>query len=373
MPDISARTPHRTLYRVHGFMTGLDFHGSLGAEAIIVKFLQVPCLLLAIGMLLTSCAEERDTARLLGTTMGTQYSVTIVTGQGSDDESLNLEIQALLARVNASMSTYDPTSELSRVNKNKSTDWIDISPALYSVLVAALSVSEASDGAFDVTVGGLVNLWGFGPERGSGAIPETNALEAARREVGSANLQVQADPPALRKSRADLSIDLSGIAKGYAVDQIAALLIEKDFKDFLVDIGGEMRAVGTNKNGVAWNIGIENPRDAGHQILRTISLRDTGLASSGNYRNFFEIEGQYYGHTIDPRTGAPTQHELAAVSVVHPSAMMADAWATALMSMGYTAGLKVAAQRNLAVLFIVDDGTMSTVIKSATFDVATKP
>jgi FAD:protein FMN transferase len=168
-------------------------------------------------------------------------------------------------------------------------------------------------------------------------------------------------------------IDLSGIAKGYAVDQIAEFLIKKGFKDFLVDIGGEMRAAGTNKNGVAWKIGIEDPRDAGRQIVRTIALTNTGLASSGNYRNFFEINGKHYGHTIDPKTGAPTQHELAAVSVVHPSAMLADAWATAFMSMGYRAGMSVAAQRNLAVLFIVGDGTTETIAKSAAFDAATKP
>ncbi|MDA0824866.1 MAG: FAD:protein FMN transferase [Proteobacteria bacterium] len=355
-------------------MTQLDFSGSFAVGGPFAKTLQIHCMWLVIGMFLMSCAEERETMLLVGTTMGTEYTVTIVVpNQHNDDESLNLKIQALLARINASMSTYDPNSELSRVNQNKSADWIDISAELYSVLEAALSVSGASAGAFDVTVGGLVNLWGFGPERGSGVIPDSRLLEAARRDVGAANLQLQADPPALRKRRADVYIDLSGIVKGYAVDQVAEFLIEKGFADFLVDIGGEMRAAGTNRNGVAWKIGIEDPRDAGRQIVRTVALANTGLASSGNYRNFFEINGTHYGHTIDPKTGAPTQHELAAVSVVHPSAMLADAWATAFMSMGYSAGMSVAAQRDLAVLFIVDDGTTATIAKSAAFDVATKP
>jgi thiamine biosynthesis lipoprotein len=354
-------------------MTALDFFGSLRFSAAVVKIRQIPWLVLAASVLLGGCAEERPATRLSGSTMGTQFSVTIVDlSETARSETLKLEIEALLAGINASMSTYDPTSELSLVNQNSSTDWIEISTELHTVLAAALIVNEASAGAFDVTVGGLVNLWGFGPDRGAGVIPESGALEAAHRRLGAANLRLKINPPALRKSPAEIVIDLSGIAKGYAVDRIAEFLIEAQYTDFLIDIGGEMRAAGTNKSGVAWNIGIENPRDTGRELIRTISLRDTGLASSGNYRNFFEIGGKRYGHTIDPKTGAPTRHELTAVSVLHPSAMLADAWATAIMSMGYREGMRLAAQQNLAVLFIVEGDTMSTITKSAAFDATTK-
>jgi len=285
--------------------------------------------------------------------MGTHYSITIVDHGEIDANGLKAEVDALLTQINATMSTYDPASELSRLNLNPSTAWIDISEPLYTVLQASTDIAQASDGAFDVTIGPLVNLWGFGPERGTGAVPDTAAIERARGRVGSDKLALQASPRAIRKQRGDVYIDLSGIAKGYAVDQVADLIESHGLTDYLVDIGGELRARGSNRSGVPWRIGIENPIIDGREIARTVALSGKAMASSGNYRNFFEADGVRYGHTIDPKTGNPTRHRLAAVTVIHASAMLADAWATALMSLGFDAGTKLAEKNGLAALFFV--------------------
>jgi thiamine biosynthesis lipoprotein len=311
------------------------------------------CFVLAVFA--SACDQRRPAIYLAGTTMGTQYSITIPNPGDLHSDALELEVEALLASINATMSTYDPNSELSKLNQNPSTTWIEISNSLNAVLQAARVVASDSDGAFDVTVGTLVNLWGFGPDRGAGTLPNPSALASARARVGNDKFELRAQPNAIRKQLPDLTIDLSGIAKGYSVDQLAHLLQSAGLKNFLVDIGGELRALGKNPKGQDWRIGIENPVHDGREIGRAIPLRGAGLASSGNYRNYFESDGIRYGHTIDPKTGAPVQHDLAGVTVIHSTAMLADAWATALMSLGYTAGREVANAQALAVLFIVGE------------------
>ncbi len=327
--------------------------------------------MLLVAISLTSgCDKHRPAMYLNGTTMGTQYAITIANPGEQNEAHLKSEVDTLLGVINATMSTYDPGSELSRLNNNPSTDWIPISAALNTVLQAAVVVAQDSGGAFDVTVGPLVNLWGFGPERGEGVAPDASAIASARARVGLEQIELRAQPSALRKRRPDIYIDLSAIAKGYAVDRLAAFLQNAGQRNFLVDIGGELRALGTNPKGQDWRIGIENPLFDGREIGRTMVLRNAGLASSGNYRNYFEHDGVRYGHTIDPRTGAPVQHHLAAVTVINSTAMFADAWATALMSLGFEDGLKVANERALAALFIVDEhGDWKSYTTSA-FDLA---
>ena len=302
--------------------------------------------------------------------MGTQYAITIVNPGETQQETLKTSVDALLNSINVAMSTYVPESELSLINKNSSTQWIEISDALHTVLQAAVTVAEASGGAFDVTVGPLVNLWGFGPDRGASIVPDPSAVANASERVGTDKFEIRANPSALRKRHPEVYIDLSGIAKGYAVDRLAMLLQEHGYEDFLVDIGGELRAAGLNRNGTAWRIGIENPAAAGREIGQTIALTNTGLASSGNYRNYFESEGVRYGHTIDPKTGAPTRHRLASVTVLHPTAMLADAWATALMSLGFAAGLKVANEHELAALFFVAEADNWNSHATRAYDIA---
>jgi thiamine biosynthesis lipoprotein len=316
----------------------------------------VVCAWLSAGALWYSPGTaQADPLTLLGETMGTTYRVRVATAPATSD-SLKPRIDALLERINNQMSTYRPQSELSRLNANDSRDWIAVSSELYSVLAAAREVSIASDGAFDITVGPLVNLWGFGPQARIEQPPAQAAIAATLARVGYRQLDLAATPPRVRKARSDLYLDLSAIAKGYAVDEVAALLEGDNIKDYLVDIGGEIRARGHNAQGAAWQVGVALPVANVDDIERVLPLSDTGLATSGDYRNFFEFEGRRYSHEIDPASGRPIANDVASVSVLHASCMMADAYATAFMVMGAERGLALAKKQGLRVLFLLRDG-----------------
>ena len=313
---------------------------------------------LLLALLLAGCSDPPQ-VELTGPTMGTHYRVSLrPLPEAHDRASLQAAIDTRLAAINRVMSTYDPDSELSRFNRNTGTGWVPVSAELYTVLAEAQRLGELSEGRFDVTVGPLVNLWGFGPERASAGIPDESAIAAARLRVGYRMLELRAEPPAARKTRPDLYVDLSAIAKGYGVDEIAGLLENLGVTDYLVEIGGELRAHGANDQGRPWRIGIEKPQPGEHTVQTIIELRDQALATSGDYRNFFEHQGQRYAHVIDPLSGWPVRHRLASVSVLHPSCMTADGFATALLALGPERGLALAEREQLAALFIVitDDG-----------------
>ena len=308
----------------------------------------------AMVLLLAGCGpKSAKVLALSGATMGTTYSVQVLPPRADvDPNALQQRIDALLAKVNALMSTYDPDSELSRFNAAQSTDWFAVSPALVKLVDVARQVSEASDGAFDITVGPLVNLWGFGPELRPDALPAQTDIDAARARVGYHKLHTRAEPPALRKDRPDLYVDLSAIAKGYGVDRVAALLESEGLTDYLVEIGGELRGRGVNGRGEPWRIAVERPEAGRRSVFRIVPLHDLGMATSGDYRNFFEVNGERYPHSIDPRTGWPVQHPLASVTVLADDCMWADAWATALLVLGTETGHALAESRGLAALFI---------------------
>ncbi|MCZ6854224.1 MAG: FAD:protein FMN transferase, partial [Gammaproteobacteria bacterium] len=212
---------------------------------------------------------------------------------------------------------------------------------------------KASAGAFDVTVGPLVNLWGFGPNVDGRSPPERAAIEDARAKVGFARLLVKQAPPELSKTH-EMYVDLSAIAKGHGVDRLAEVLNAAHCTDYLIDIGGEVSARGVNSTGESWRIGIEVPDpDRLGAIQRVLTLTDEAVATSGDYRIFFEDSGRRYSHTIDPRTGYPVTHNLASVTVLHESAMWADGYATALNVLGPVHGLELATERELAALFVV--------------------
>jgi thiamine biosynthesis lipoprotein len=297
---------------------------------------------------------ESELIEFSGPTMGTTYTVKVF--RAPDDiepTALQTEIDGILAEINRQMSTYDPESELSRFNRNHTTDWVPVSPELHAVIQEALRISHLTDGAFDITVGPLVNLWGFGPETRSGSIPSEETIREALARVGYEQIHIRDSPPALRKDRPDIYLDLSAIAKGYAVDQVAAHLEAGDIRDYMVEIGGELRIKGHNAKGIPWQIAIEEPDPAKRAVQRIIEITDEGIATSGDYRNFFEHEGQRYSHEIDPLTGWPVRHKLASVTVVNKSCMRADAFATALIVMGPEKGFDLAEQEHLAVFFII--------------------
>jgi len=292
-----------------------------------------------------------------GPTMGTRYSVTGGPLPLKNDlESLQAALEARLAAIVAVFSTWEADSEISRLNANDSTEWIEISPEFLAVLQEARGISELTDGAFDVTVGPLVNLWGFGPDMGEDDIPPEAEIDAARERVGFELLELREDPPSLRKARGDVVIDLSAIAKGYAVDELAALLAGAGVLNYLVEIGGELRGQGLNEQGEPWRIAIERPVPGERSVQRVLGLRDAGLATSGDYRNFFQVDGERYAHVIDPASGRPVAHRLASVTVLADSAMTADGLATGLLVLGPEAALELARQHDLAVYFIEIDG-----------------
>jgi thiamine biosynthesis lipoprotein len=309
-------------------------------------------LLLAVG-----CQRGAPVLALQGSTMGTSYSVQLAAAPaGLDMQALGQAIARVLEEVNVLMSTYRPDSELSRFNASESTDWFACSPELVEVLAAARQVSDASGGAFDVTVGPLVNLWGFGPNIEPDELPGQTQIDAARARMGYRQLELRESPPALRKARPDLYVDLSAIAKGYGVDRVAALLARQGIENALVEIGGELRGHGVNGRGEPWRIAVERPLpDGPRQVFRVLGLQDIGMATSGDYRNFFELDGKRYSHSIDPATGRPVGHALVSVTVLAENTMMADAWATALLVLGPERGLALAESRGLAALLISRD------------------
>ncbi len=306
---------------------------------------------------LTSCSQEVGNGTLVtftGPTMGTEYTVKISDlPTGVSREGLQGDIERILKRIDGRMSTYKQDSELSRFNKQQSADWFEVSSETVLVIDEALRVSRLTDGAFDITVGPVVNLWGFGPVHREEAIPSDDAIRKALQRVGYAHIDTRKSPPAIRKDRADVEIDLSAIAKGYAVDQIGGHLESVGVSNYLVEIGGELRARGQKAPATPWKVGIEKPIPNGRAVQRVASLEDQAMATSGDYRNFFERNEQRFSHTINPRTGRPITHTLASVTVIDTTSMHADAMATALMVLGPEAGYELAKREKLAALFII--------------------
>ena len=248
------------------------------------------------------------------------------------------------------MSNWCAKSEVSRFNRAPVGEWVALSPPLALVVRAALQLSDESAGAFDVTVGGLVDAWGFGP---GGREAGRDALAAARSNVGHEHLELAGNR--LRKTAA-ASIDLSAIAKGYAVDQVAASLQRQECADFLVEIGGEIRARGQRPAGGAWHVGIETPDAAKSPPHRIVLIEDAAIATSGDYRNTIEQDGERHPHVFDAAQGIPVRHGLASASVVHESAMWADGYATVLLALGPERGLRFARSHGLAAYLLTRTG-----------------
>jgi thiamine biosynthesis lipoprotein len=298
---------------------------------------------------------------LNGSTMGTTFNITVVAPPtGIDLDKLQTKIQNHLEFIENIASTYRSDSELSEFNANPSTDWIRATPEFCQMVSASLDMSATTEGAFDVTVGPLVNLWGFGPtqQQDQDEVPTGDEVAAALSNVGYQKLETDCDHAVLRKTSADVYVDLSGWAKGHAVDRIAALLDEQRLTNYLVEIGGELRVRGHNAEQQEFKIAIEKPLANSEMSFTIMRLSDVSVATSGDYRNFFEEDGQRYSHTIDPRTGYPVDHQLTGVTVISRNTAFADAMATALMVLGPQDGHALAEKLRVAAYFIVrtDDG-----------------
>ncbi len=290
-----------------------------------------------------------------GTTMGTSYHIKLapITPQRINLPSLKEQISTRLDGIDHRMSTYKNDSEVSRFNQQSSKDWMSISTETMSVISEAQEISQLSHGSFDITVGKLVNLWGFGPTMSIDAVPDANAIQTLLLKSGYRKLELRKAQPAIRKTDGAISIDLSAIAKGHAVDAIARLLMDNQINNFLVEIGGEIITHGQKRLQQPWVIGIESPVAAQRSIRKRLYLKDVAMATSGDYRNYFEKQGIRYSHTIDPATGYPIKHQLASVTVIDKTCMRADALATAIMVMGPTRGLEFARQQDLAIFMLI--------------------
>mgnify|MGYP000406867432 CR=1 FL=1 len=314
---------------------------------------------LALTTLLTGCLfdKEPDVVRLSGETMGTTFNVTAI-GEDLDETALAASVEETLAAVNAKMSNWDPNSEVSTFSASTSTDPVAVSDEFALVLAAANDVHDKTDGAFDVTLGPLIELWGFGPRKPEDPVPSDAEIEAALAGVGQKRLlTLDAEAGTLAKSEPRVGINLSAIAKGYGIDAVAKTLRDAGIENYLVEIGGDLVSKGQNDKGETWQIGIEKPQAGSQSLQLIVSLDDRGMASSGDYKNYFEQDGVRYSHIIDPTTGRPITHRTTSVTVLAENAMMADAWATAMLALGQEKGMQLAEEHKLAVYFISRDVT----------------
>ena len=338
---------------------------------------------LILAVLSGSCMERKSSrarklAGLSGTTMGTTYRVTLDHRLTEAHlVGLRAAIEERLAEIDASMSTYREDSEIARFNASRSTDWIPVAREFAEVVAGAQEISRQTGGAFDITVSPLVDLWGFGMsarEEGEGerAVPAPTPaqLAAVQARTGYTQLDVRLDPSALRKRTVpELQIDLSGIAKGHAVDEVSALLESRGYTSYLVEIGGEVRAGDPKQDGSSWRVGIEAPLDDGRMVGEVIALANAALATSGDYRNFYISEGRRYSHLIDPRTGAPVLDSgLASVSIRSATCREADALATALFILGASEARDFAERRKLSAFFFVRQEGQFSAIVTDTFE-----
>ena len=322
------------------------------ARRLLPLFLLV-LLAFAVRQLWWLAAEE---SVIGGPTMGTTWSVRLDSRDRTREDlaQARAAIQASLSRVDQRMSTWKPDSELSRFNLHASTEPFPISAETFQVLDLARQVGERTDGAFDVTVKPLVAAWGFGAgARAPGHGPDATELAALRQRVGLDLLELDAAGGTVRKRRPDVECDLSAIAKGFAVDEVVRSLEALGWDAFLVEVGGEVGARGERPAGGPWRVGVERPDSLGRAVHARVDLVDQAMATSGDYRNFYEQDGKRLAHIIDPRSGRPVQHGLASVSVVHRRAALADAWATALGVLGPEEGFARAEREGLAGYFLV--------------------
>lgn len=289
-----------------------------------------------------------------GKTMGTSYHVAIIHSNDSlfDEELLQNNIDDLLKNLNQQVSTYIPNSEISQFNKVHNTNWIKVNSEFFEIIKAAQNVSEKSTGSFDISISPLVDLWGFGA-KGHDKSPSDGQIQTVMKTIGYQQLEFNSEKLSIRKLQTDLQIDLSAIAKGFAVDKVSQLLVNKGFSNHLVEIGGELRVSGTNQSNKKWRIAVEQPDLTTTIAQHGLEITNRAVATSGDYRNYFVEKGVRRSHIIDPKTGYPIIHNLASVTVLDDSTMMADAYATAILVMGEKKGKVFAEENNLDVLMII--------------------
>lgn len=317
-------------------------------------------------------ASQAEPLVIGGPTMGTTYHVKLLGVTTADEAAIRAQVESVLADVDKRLSTYRSDSEVTQFNRAPAGEWFAVSPATAEVVAAALAVSRRTGGALDVTVGPLVRLWHFGPNAlaGSGStaefVPPSEALlQSARELTGYEKLDVRRQPPALCKQVGGLEIDLSAVGEGNAIDRLADAFAKRGIANYLIELGGEVRAAGHGPHGQAWRVAIARPADEQPEgdrsaserpeMLSAVSLSNAALATSGDYHRFFVYGGRRYSHVIDPSTGHPVKHALASVTVAADKGLTADAWGTALLVLGPQRGYDCAVEHGVAALFVSRD------------------
>lgn len=312
---------------------------------------------LASILILAGCEQPKEQVHLSGPTMGTSYNIKYINSdEFPTSKEIQTEVDRLLEEVNDQMSTYRKDSELSRFNQYEGSDAFTVSKQTALVVKEAIRLNGLTQGALDVTVGPLVNLWGFGPEARPEVIPTDEELAQRQAKVGIQHLS--ATETTLTKDIPNLYVDLSTIAKGWGVDVVADYIESLGIHNFMVEIGGEIRLKGLNRENVGWRIAIEKPSVEERTIQEIIEPGDMAIATSGDYRNYYERDGVRYSHIINPETGKPLNHKVVSVTVLAPSSMTADGLSTGLMVLGEKTGMEIANQHNIPVFMVVktDEG-----------------
>ncbi|HEY1844854.1 MAG TPA: FAD:protein FMN transferase ApbE [Buttiauxella sp.] len=330
--------------------------------------------LFAIALLLLAGCDNttvKDEAGLVleGKTMGTFWRVSIAGVDAAKQSGLRTQIQAQLDGDDRLLSTYKADSALSRFNQSRSTEPYPVTEAMSDIVTESLRIGAKTSGAMDITVGPLVNLWGFGPDKQPVKTPTQAQIDAAKALTGLQHLTVinKAGQQWLQKDLPGLYVDLSTIGEGFAADHLAHLMEQNGISRYLVSVGGAVVTRGTNADGKAWRVAIQKPTDRENAVQAIVDLNGHGISTSGSYRNYYELEGKRLSHVIDPVTGAPIQHKLVSATVIATTAMEADGWDTGLMVLGMEKAKEVAQKEGLAVYLIAKEGEGFTTWMSPQF------
>ncbi len=320
-------------------------------------------LLLSVTIGLLAACNDPDTRPQIdieGKTMGTFYSVKVSGDVAVNKQQLQQQIDAVLERANDDISTYRNDSVLSRFNQTQSTEPQPIPRGMADIILMALRIGRDTQGAMNITVGPLVNLWGFGPDKRVVKVPSQQQIEAAQKNIGLQHLKLLSDSRGewLQKDLPGMYVDLSTLGEGYGVDQLVQLMARNGITHYLVSVGGAVSSRGVNGQGKPWRVAIQKPTDRENAVQALVDLQGYGISTAGSYRNYFEQDGQRYSHVIDPTTGRPITHRLVSATVIAPTALEADGWDTGLMVLGTEKALKLAEEKGLAVYLIskTDDG-----------------
>ncbi len=307
---------------------------------------------------LAACQKGQEEAELSGVAQGTTYHIKMVLNSPDVKlDDLHKAVEETLADIDVKLSNYREDSEISKLNREKTTQWLPVSKEIAELLAVAKVVSANSNGCLDLTIKPLFDLWGFSKHEMK--VPEQDDIDKALTHVGMDKIELDQGQSRLLKKDPEVGIDLSSIAQGYSVGAVANLLEAKGIQNYMVEIGGEMKVKGRKANGDEWRIAIEKPTPFSREVQKIIAINQVNgeaVTTSGTYRNFFEENGKVYSHIINPKTGKPVDHNLLSVTVLHDDPTWADAWDTALLCMGEDEGYQAAEFNHLRVLFIYHDG-----------------